>query len=74
MTGVPAEWFTNPRASQVQTPDDLPALEPVLDAWHRADEAEDARDLDGPVRRAREARDRRLIERARAGTLRHISQ
>lgn len=74
MNGVPAEWFTNPRASQVQVPDDRPELAAILDAWHRADEAEDAREVDDVVRRSRESRDRRLIERARAGTLRHISQ
>lgn len=64
----------NRRASQVACPDDLPQLAAVLDVWHRADEAEDAREVDDVVRRVREARDRRLIERARGGTLRHISQ
>lgn len=64
----------NPRASQVVCPDDLPQLAAVLEAWHRADEAEDARDIDDVVRRDREARDSRLILRARAGELRHISQ
>lgn len=64
----------NRRASQVECPTDLPQLAVVLDAWHRADEAEDARNVDDVVRRYREARDERLIGRARAGTLRHVTQ
>lgn len=62
------------RRSRIECPADLPQLAPVFDAWHRADAAEDERDIDDVVQRAREDRDRRLIERARAGTLRHISQ
>lgn len=63
----------NPRASKVRCPRDLPQLAAVLDVWHRADEAEDIAEA-RKVCREREFRDRRLIDRARAGTLRHISQ
>lgn len=64
----------NARASRVRSaPSDLRSLQPVLDSWHRADGAEDAA-ADRKLRMEREERDRRLVDRARAGTLRHITQ
>lgn len=63
----------NIRASRVRCPSDLPQLAAVLKQWHMADEVEDRSEM-RRVLREREERDRRLIARARAGTLRHITQ